>query len=158
VNPIRAKHLKTSNHETFFYLFHAPQSRRTRIINRLILRAGHFGNCILLLFNLNFTPWQTTKHATNATVQESPIIAHLRGITASITKRIVTNATDQAKLTRVNISSMIMNNYEVRFFNLCPRTFKRKATKKTVQAYDQRHALQIINRHENLIISIIKTS
>jgi hypothetical protein len=59
VNPMTGKTSKTSNHETFFYLFHAPQSRRTRIINRVILLAGHFINSVLPLFNLIMANYKT---------------------------------------------------------------------------------------------------
>lgn len=129
-----------------------------RFIDRVILRPVHSGRCILFLFNLNFNRWQITKHATNVTVQGPRYYKPTKARIIENSKATAQNATARAKSTRDVFSSMKTNNYAVRFYNVCPRTFKRKATIKTVQAYDQRHALRIIDRHANLIISIKKIS
>ena len=49
-------------------------------------------------------------------------------------------------------------NFIVRFYNVCPKTYKRKKALQMVTAYDEKHAAKIINRHPDLIISIIKAS
>lgn len=49
-----------------------------------------------------------------------------------------------------------MMTFEIRFFNVCAKTYKRTAAIIKVRAYDECHALKIVDRHPTLIKSIKK--
>lgn len=53
-----------------------------------------------------------------------------------------------------NVKLKEMRNYLVTYFNVNPKTFKRSKVTAIVTAYDQQHAIRIIDRHPSLIQSI----
>jgi len=67
----------------------------------------------------------------------------------------VTNALNAMGMEQLKPKLMMtMNKFEIRFFNVCSKTFKRKLETIQVDAYDQQHAVRIIDRHHSLIKSI----
>jgi hypothetical protein len=48
-----------------------------------------------------------------------------------------------------------MTKYLVKYYNVHPVTFRKSLTSRIVEAYDQRHAVQIIDRHPQLIKQVI---
>jgi len=67
----------------------------------------------------------------------------------------VTNASNVMGMERLKPKLMMtMTTFEIRFYNVCAKTFKRKLATIQVHAYDRQHALKIVDRHPNLIKSI----
>jgi hypothetical protein len=89
----------------------------------------------------------------NATEREPLNFMTMKAHTQGNGMMIARNAMEMESLKR---KLMMMMKFEIRFFNVCGRTFKRKATKSIIQAYDTQHALRIVDRHLDLIISIRK--
>ena len=48
-----------------------------------------------------------------------------------------------------------MKKYLIKYYNVHPVTFAKTLTSAVVEAYDQRHAVQVVNRHPSLIKQIL---